>query len=128
MISPALPARLSRKPFPLVLALVSVVLQCVGLYSPGGSTPIVLPIPHLDKIVHVGLFAVPVFLLLWAGVRHRVVLPLAALQVLASELIQARWVPNRTGDWQDALADLIGIGLGVLAAWWFRRAQTSLRR
>ncbi|MFD7951184.1 VanZ family protein [Micrococcus luteus] len=34
-----------------------------------------------------------------------------------SELVQHAWVPLRTGDPLDVVADLAGVVLGVLAAW-----------
>ncbi|HHV20493.1 MAG TPA: VanZ family protein [Propionibacterium sp.] len=119
----ASPIRLTQPPSPLFLALLAVAGQFVGLYSPGSPDPLILPIPGADKIVHVVLFAVPVALLRWAGVRLRVVLPLALAQVVVSEVVQARWIPYRAGELADALADLVGIGLGVLGGWWLGRDQ-----
>lgn len=63
----------------------------------------------LDKVVHLGLFAVVTWLGLKAGWRW--VVPLMVLQAFVSELIQ--WfMPNRGGDWWDLLADLAGVALG----------------
>lgn len=93
----------------------AVVLQCAALYLPGRpDSPGV--IPHLDKAVHVVLFAVPVFLWLRLGVRRRVVVPAALAQVMISEIVQARLIPYRTGDLGDAMADALGIGIGVWLA------------
>ncbi|MDO5498176.1 MAG: hypothetical protein Q4F67_00675, partial [Propionibacteriaceae bacterium] len=40
-------------------------------------------------------------------------IPLALVQVVASELLQARLIPYRAGDVHDAIADVVGIALGV---------------
>lgn len=102
---------------PLALGLLAVVAQFGGLYSPGSAVPGVdLPIPGADKIVHALMFAVPVWLLVRAGVRRRLVLILASVQVVVSEVVQHRWIPHRTGDVWDAVADLVGIGLGLWLA------------
>lgn len=102
---------------PLALGLLAVVAQFWVLYSPGSAVPsITLPIPDADKIVHALLFGVPVWLLLRANVRRVIVLSLAVLHVVVSEIVQHRWIPNRDGDIRDAVADLIGVGIGLWLA------------
>ena len=116
---PSLPdARATRRLRPnlLLLGLVAVAAQSWALYSPGDPDRVLpLDIPGLNKVAHLALFAVPVWLLLRAGVGRLVVVPLAIVQVIASEVIQGRFVLHRSGDIWDAVADLVGIGLGSLA-------------
>lgn len=102
---------------PLTLGLLAVAAQVWALYSPGSAVPdLPLPIPGADKIVHALLFGVPVWLLLRANVRRLIVLPVALVHVAVSEIVQHRWIANRTGDVRDAAADLLGIGLGLWLA------------
>lgn len=64
----------------------------------------------LDKVVHLGLFAIVTWLGLQAGWRW--VLPLMVGQAFASEAIQHYLLAERGGDVLDLTADLAGIGLG----------------
>lgn len=99
---------------PFALGLLAVAAQCWALYSPGSAVPdITGPIPGLDKLVHALLFGIPVWLLLRAGLRRLLVLSLAVLHVIVSEVVQYRWIPGRDGDVWDAVADLTGIGLAL---------------
>ena len=90
-------------------------LQAVALYSPGSSGPPLITVPHIDKVVHGALFAVPAYLIRRLTVSWWPVVALAAHAVV-SELIQGAWLPNRAGDPFDLHADGVGIGLGVWAA------------
>lgn len=109
----------------LALGLLALAAQAWALYSPGSPNPLItLPIPGLDKLVHLGLFAVPVWLFRRAGVRRRVVVPVAIAQVLVSEVVQSRWIPYRSGELGDAIADLAGIGLGLWLATRFSPATS----
>ncbi|MDO5663358.1 MAG: VanZ family protein [Brachybacterium sp.] len=88
----------------------------------------VASVPSIDKIVHIGVFA----LTAWAlgrvlAPRRRfpmgwVVVGLLAWAVLV-EVIQGAVLPGRLADPWDVVADAVGIGLGVLA-WslerWYR--------
>lgn len=74
---------------------------------------------HMDKMVHVGLFAVLIFL--WRSSfdweinsYHFVLLFLALLYGLLIELIQLYWVPHRSFDLYDILSDMIGSIVGLL--------------
>lgn len=100
-----------------------------ALYKPGGLGPGLLSLlpEGTDKIIHIGLFAVPAFLLRRITSRWWPVLVLA-LHAPASELLQWRFVPHRSGDVLDLVADLIGVGLGMGAAAWLRRRQETAER
>ena len=93
------------------------------LFLPGSATPEVPPfIPHFDKIVHAGIFGVLVGLLgfSFSKVSKRFQLYLLVSIVLfagMSEVIQEYLVPGRGGDWGDFIADLVGIGIGVLISY-----------
>lgn len=70
--------------------------------------------PGLDKLVHIAVFALVMATGVLAGISTRLLLTLLLLQTAASELGQHLLLPERTGDPWDALADLVGIGLGWL--------------
>lgn len=93
-----------------------------ALYKPGGPGPGFLSfLPDgADKVIHVALFAVPAFLLRRVSSRWWPLLVLA-LHAPASELIQWRFVPYRSGDPWDLAADVVGLVLGVAAADWLGR-------
>lgn len=91
-----------------------VVVQLVVLYWPRAvSPPGGLP---WDKLVHAAVFG----LVAWSGVRAGVPAGwLAGLlfgHAVLSELVQDRLLPHRSGDPGDAVADLVGTLLGLLAA------------
>lgn len=83
------------------------------LFSPGSDTP---HVTISDKLVHTTMFAA----LALTGVLARVpVVGLApALVAYAglSEVLQAVLPIDRDGDWHDALADTIGVVIGLLLA------------
>ncbi len=103
----------------LALAVAAVLVQCVVLYAP--DAPGVAPFPGADKVVHVTVFLVPALLGVLAGLRAPWVLGLLAGHAVLSELVQWRLLPHRSGDPLDAVADLVGVGLGWLVASWVRR-------
>ena len=104
-----------RVAFVVVLA-----VQLIAVYSPQGlAGP---GITGLDKVVHVSIFFAPALALLMMGVRARWALGILALHAPVSELIQHFWLPHRSGDVFDALADLGGVALGWFAyVVWDRR-------
>lgn len=100
----------------LVAALVlALAVQLYVLYSPGSPTPRPLPFPHSDKLIHIAIFALPA-MLVWLLERSWWPVIVMLVHVPISELVQQVWIPYRGGDWIDAIADLAGVGLGVLAA------------
>ncbi len=82
-------------------------------------------LPGADKLIHGLVFAIPVYLFGRLTGRVGLVAGLFAVHAVLSELIQWRFIPYRDGDVWDAVADLAGIGLAVLAL--RRRNQTSGR-
>lgn len=106
------------------MAVAALGLQVVALYGqvpPGVSAG--FEVPGLDKAVHVGLFAVTVWALLWV-LPARVAVALMVLQAGVSEWVQSRFIPGRSGDVWDLVAD----GVGIAAGWWGWRATASGRR
>jgi hypothetical protein len=92
----------------------AILIQLVVLYAPsapGGPT-----FAHVDKLVHAAVFALPVLLLLLARLPWLPVVALVAAHAPVSEIVQARLLADRAGDPWDAVADLVGVGLGALAA------------
>ena len=98
-----------------VLAVV-VVVHLVVLYLPGSDVPQTgFEVPGLDKTIHVLAFAAPTWAAVRLGSSWWWALPFA-VHAPVSELVQHAWVPLRTGDPVDVVADLAGVVLGVVAA------------
>ena len=89
------------------------------LYDPGPSADV--SIPHADKIVHAVLFAGPAFLAVLTRLPLHIILPLLILHAPVSELVQHRLIAGRAGEPFDVVADLVGVGLGMLAGRVLRR-------
>jgi VanZ family protein len=96
----------------LVLLAVAVAVQLVVLYVPSGAGQ--QPFLGSDKVAHVLVFLAPVLVALLAGLRPAVVVGVFAAHAVASELVQAAFLPARSGDPADVLADLTGVALGVV--------------
>lgn len=106
------------------LALLAVVAQLLSLYWP--VVAIEGPVSWSDKVVHLALFAIPTYAV---GLALRRIWPVAvvfALHAPVSELVQHFVLPHRSGDPWDAVADLVGVGLGVLALIVHRRTTGQL--
>lgn len=90
-------------------------VHLVVLYAPdSGGAP---AFPGIDKVVHVATFASVALAGLRAGLAARWWLPVVAAHAVVSELVQHWALPHRSGDPADVLADLVGVGAGVLAGW-----------
>lgn len=107
-------------------AALAVAVQLYGVYRVTGppSAPL---FPNVDKVEHLVGFAGPVVLVLVAvllrqrahgrPVTRRPVVVVSALflvHAVVSEIIQHVFLPNRSGDPLDVLADTAGVGVGVL--------------
>jgi len=96
-------------------------VHVVVLYAPDtGGAPTV---PGLDKVVHAATFGSVVLAGLRSGLAARWWVPVMAAHAVVSELVQHWVLPHRSGDPADVVADLVGVGLGVLAAWLLERAS-----
>lgn len=90
----------------------ALVAQVAGLYAP--TVPGPDGIPGLDKVAHLLAFAAPTFLAWLLGARWVVVLLL--VHALVAEPLQHLLAPARVAELSDALANLLGVLVGVLAA------------
>lgn len=96
----------------LIALIVVLILHLIALYTPGSPQPGELDYLQLDKIVHFALFGVPTYLAIRMGGPKWVVW-LIIIHAPISELVQWQFIPFRSGDPFDLLADL----LGVATAW-----------
>ena len=104
----------SRGPATAAFAAVAV-LSLVVLFSPRGPSP-ASGLGHLDKVVHLTLFALLAATARWRfGPAPAVLLAVCAYAPL-SELVQGLALPGRQADWYDGVADLTGVALGWLLA------------
>ena len=92
---------------------VVVLLSLVVLFAPGSATPTLYP--GLDKVVHLGLFAALALTGRWAGVpATRLACGLVAYAV-GSEMLQGVLPIGRDAEVLDALVDVVGVALGLVA-------------
>lgn len=105
----------------------AVLLQLGLLYLTVPSAASDLAIPHLDKVVHAAMFALPAFLAVVGGLRLWPVLAVLALHAPVSELVQHTFIEGRAGDPFDMLADWAGIAIGTGVGWWLVRAAHGRR-
>ena len=94
-----------------------------GTYFPGVTTFWEWLTP--DKIIHIFIFGVQAFLLLFAfgeqysSVRNRLIysslLLIVVLFALLTEVLQAYVFIGRDGNLYDFIADVIGVGVGFVA-------------
>jgi VanZ family protein len=108
-----------------VLAIAWLLLMCILFVIPGSALPEQnwFADIQLDKWVHIGLFSVLVFL--WASAFDLglpsncwIVIAIAILYGIAVEFVQKTWIPNRSFDQYDVVADAIGSVVGLIV--WLR--------
>jgi VanZ family protein len=92
----------------------------VVLAWPGSELP-QTDVPHLDKLVHAAIFTLGTILALrgWPGRRTWVVVVLLVFAPLA-EVWQAVMPTERDANLLDAIANSIGVGIGLLISNFFR--------
>jgi uncharacterized membrane protein YjdF len=76
-----------------------------------------------DKVVHLLVFAVPVFVGNVAALPSWWLVVGFAVHAPVSEIVQYVALPNRSGDVWDAVFDLTGVALGVLGALVLKRLR-----
>ena len=94
---------------------------------PGNDVPEVgwLNIPHFDKLVHAGMFAVLTFLFSLPYIRSSFTVEAKKNMVLRISLVMITWgffieviqknfVPGRSFEWLDVMADAVGVLLALL--------------
>ena len=106
------------------------IIMCILFFLPGSDLPQAnwLDAIYFDKWVHIGLFAVLIFL--WRSSfdldfdHYNWILLLSALLYgLSVEFIQKYWIPNRSFDLFDLLADMTGSILGLFV--WLRAIKNK---
>ena len=98
-----------------------VVLSLVVLFVP--RAPPGPHIPNFDKLVHAGLFLLLAAATRWRFGARMALLALVVGYAVLSEVVQGVFLPMRSGDALDALADTGGVLLGwPLAARLLRRS------
>jgi hypothetical protein len=113
--------------FPACWTFFIIILLCLpGSMVPGTG---VFGIPNLDKFVHIFLFGTNVLLWGWHYSQlvgtHQPFKKIVLLDVLLTvalgiglEYVQKYWIPNRSFDRNDILADLVGALIaGVWLVW-----------
>lgn len=99
-------------------------LSVVVLFTPESGVPTAPP--GTDKVIHTLLFALLAYTGLYAKIPR--ILPLLVVYAGVSEILQELITPlRRSGDWIDALVDVLGIGLGWAIATWIRSRRRGLR-
>lgn len=97
---------------------ISMVVVGYGSLVPGDTLP---PIASNDKLLHLlGHGGIAFCAALAFPTRWRVLLVLLPLYGAGLEVLQ-RWVPNRSFDWQDMVANVSGVLLAFALVWVWRR-------
>ncbi|AHF17753.1 hypothetical protein NIASO_13715 [Niabella soli DSM 19437] len=121
------PANIVKKKFILIIALVYFIITVILLTLPGADFPQenFLTKIHFDKWVHIGMFALLVFL--WdawlsggkeaAPFKKFITVGIVALIYgIVMEFVQRYWVPGRSFDVTDMIADGVGCVIGLAAS------------
>lgn len=111
-----------------------IILLCLpGSLVPGKG---IFSLPNLDKFVHVFLFGTNVLFWGWhyghqrlsiRSFKQAIILDVVFTIALgiALEYVQKYWIPNRTFDSNDIIADAVGACLGGIWLFW-RSARRSI--
>ncbi|MGZ4638728.1 MAG: VanZ family protein [Actinomycetes bacterium] len=92
---------------------VAVAVNLLTLYWPHPVSGTDL-FPNVDKVVHVLIFAAVACTGVWARLPVRWLAVVLVAHAVSSELVQHWALPGRSGDPLDAVADSVGVGLGLL--------------
>ncbi|MGW5365448.1 VanZ family protein [Actinopolymorpha pittospori] len=95
-----------------VAFLLACAINLFGIYSPRQPGP-EATFAYEDKLAHMLIFAA----VAWTGRQVRLptgwLVGILALHAVVSETVQATLLPQRSGDVFDAVADLLGVLLGI---------------
>ena len=97
----------------------ALVVQLLVLYLPDPPTD--PGVPGLDKLVHAAVFLAPALLGALVDLHPAWLGGALLAHAVVSELVQQHLLPARAGDPWDALADAIGVALGLGVGWAVRR-------
>jgi hypothetical protein len=95
---------------------VACLVNLVGVYAPSQPPASDLSIPYADKVGHLVIFAAVAWTGRGAGLPVRPLVGALVLHAVSSEVIQATFLDDRSGDVYDTVADLVGVAVGVLLA------------
>lgn len=122
---------LRRKDLPLLLATLWFIISVVLLTLPGSDLPQEnwLNTIYFDKWVHIGMFALLVFLWCWALSKKNLESPglkiiflriavAAIVYGILMEFVQRYFIPGRSFDITDMIADSVGASLGFFYSSW----------
>lgn len=104
-----------------VLFAAAVLVQLLVLYAPRVPGP--EGVAHVDKLVHLVVFAAVVWTGRRVGISALVLGAVLGGHAVVSEVLQATALGERTGDVGDVVADLAGVGLGLVVPTGRRRAS-----
>ncbi|MBO9618851.1 MAG: VanZ family protein [Niabella sp.] len=123
-----------KRKFILIIALIYFIVTVILLTLPGSDFPKAdfLEKIHFDKWVHIGMFALLVFL--WdawlAGgkqitpFKKFIIVGVVALAYgILMEFVQKYWIPGRSFDVTDMAADGVGCIIGLLASKYLLRKK-----
>ncbi len=102
---------------------VAVLISLAVLFTPADDVPFAPP--GVDKIVHVGLFALLALTGRWAGIGRSSLGVLLVFYAAVSEVLQGLTPLERSASVADWVADVAGILLGLMA--WERVARRQGR-
>ena len=108
--------------WPRAAFVAAVLLNLVVLFSPragGGDL-----FAGADTLVHVVVFAVVALTGRLVGLRTWPLALVLLVHAVESELVQHYWLTRRSGDPVDAAADVLGVLVGLLAAWMLARRDS----
>jgi VanZ family protein len=98
------------------LSIIWAVIMLLATTMKSGDEMPEIDIPYMDKIVHFGIFGVLGFLITYEKRRADILtLGLCALYGAIIEVIQL-FLPWRSFEWADMLADTLGALAGILVA------------
>ncbi|PPK97403.1 VanZ like protein [Kineococcus xinjiangensis] len=106
---------------PAVAFAFAVTVSAVVLFAPRSGSG--WDVPHLDKVVHVAVFALLAGTAAWLFGRLRAVLAGCVVYAVGSEVVQHVLLPRRSGDAADVVADCAGAGAALLLARAVRRRR-----
>ncbi len=111
-----------------LLAIVAFIFSNILFFLPGSSIPTGDWLDKIwaDKWVHIGIFTVLVFL--WSRALQItalgglvIILIVSLLYGFSIEIIQDKFIRNRSFDLRDIIADFIGSVIGVLIWCWYKK-------
>lgn len=122
------------------LALIWSITTLILLCLPGSVIPShgFFSLPFIDKIVHLILFGGLVFFWSLYSYFHRhpniitvrvswIIVLLSFLFGVIMEFVQKNFIPNRSFDGGDIIADLVGSLFGYFVTHWFLKYQSVLK-